>query len=98
MNIACSKELYNRLNCEDILNWIRKLSTIKDRIYIDYATQALILMIDNAQIQSYVHMVEEIIEYLVKEIIKKSKIGDELLDRAFIIIEKFVQKPNLIFV
>lgn len=47
-------------------------------------------MIDNAQIESYVHKVEEIIEYLVKEIIKKSVIGEELLDRAFIIIEKFV--------
>jgi hypothetical protein len=92
LNIASYKELYFRIKCEDILNWVKKICLVKNGEYIEYGIIAIILMIDNAELEDYSHFTEDIIEIVVNKCIISDKITEQLLDRVFILIDKFLQK------
>lgn len=43
-------------------------------------------------------MIENIVDFVVCDIIKFCKIGEKMLDKVFILLEKFLQKKTMIFV
>ncbi len=55
-------------------------------------------MIDNAELEDYAHFTEDIIEFIVNKCIISDKMNATILDRVFVLIDKFLQKNGTIYV
>ena len=101
LKIANNPGLYQKIQCAEIFQWIKKItstSTEHQGRYLEFSTILLTILLDHSNIKEDYHILEDIINFLIHDILISAKIGDFLIERVFVLLHKLLEKEGMKYV